>query len=243
MPGRGPRAAWLCALLIAGPAYAQNLLPPAIDVAVPNGGTLHIALPPTNCTYPPEVRARLAEFLAKGEPRLRLLGASGDCKDIERLMRDGTTIVSHSLQLAMLDSEADPAPRSTPAAYRRACFERFPKQNDEAGSPAFREAIKRAERDLSLGEERSIGLVAATRDAVFGGMVTELARASHQLLLLQVTACFAPRDVPVLWTFQAAVPRDAKGDEIVASFRGVLDLAQAQVKATMALNFAASGSP
>ena len=223
-------------LLGIGVARAQAKLPEVVDVAVPGGGTLHVTVPPGSCSYPKEVRDRLAQFLASREPPLQLLGAAGDCESMDRFLKDGISVIAHSLQVAMLESEANPTERSTPAAYRRSCFEHYPKKKTDNAADTLRQAVKDADRNLILGEEKSLGLVAATRDAVFGGTLTEVTRASRQLLMVQVTACFAPGDKPLLWMFQDVVDRSAGDDSIAETLRSVLALARSQVKTTIERN-------
>jgi hypothetical protein len=230
------KAAWMLTFLGVRMAGAQAELPPVLEVAVPGGGKVRVALPPRMCSFPKEVRDRLARFLGEGEDSLRLLGVAGDCEAIDSLTREGTAVVSPSLQLAMQDTEIDFAKRSTSAAYRRLCFERFPLLKDSVVKDALRQSLKEADNKVTLGETVSLGLLVATREAVFGGLLAELSRAPHRLIQVQVVACFAPGDVPLLWTFQEVVDRDVGLDKLGERIRSVLALAQSQVKATMDLN-------
>lgn len=236
-------AAWSMVMLAMGLAHAQAPLPVVSDVAVPGGGVVHIALPPASCGYPKEIRDRAEKFLSGGEHGLQLLRAAGDCASIERLSRGESGLILHSFQLEMLKDEIDPVKRSTAAAYRRECFEQYPKRKENTSSDALRLSLREADSQMNLGEAMSLGLLSATRDAVFGGTLTEAARTPRRLILVQVTACFAPGDVPLLWIFQDAVDRGANDGDFAQALRDLLALAQSQVKMTMELNRAATPHP
>ena len=232
------RAAWFLALPLAfGPTCvrADPGLPPVVDVAVPGGGgPIHLSIPEGYCGYPKEVRDRLENFLSDGG--IRLLGAAGGCADIERLMRDGRSVVGFSLQLAMLGGDVAPSARTKPMAYRRQCFEQYPARQADFITDEIRRAAHDTGGGLSVGESSSLGRLDATRDAVFGGALVELSRAPDKILQVQVVVCFSPAGVPVLWTFQATMDRDTNPDAVTARLRSVLALAEAQVARTIELN-------
>ena len=219
--------------LFAGPVHAASTMPPVVDVTVPGDTVVvHVAIPPDMCTYPAEVRERLARFL---EGDLHLLEVAGDCVGVDRLLREGRSVVSTSMQLAIFKSEVALTTRSKPVAYRRACFEQFPPKGN-AVPDAVRQALKDEDTALTLGQTASLGLLAATRDAVFGGNLAELSREPARVFQVQVIACFSPANVPLLWLFQATVDRDANLETITARLRTVLALAEGQVAQTIEIN-------
>lgn len=221
-------------VLSAGTACAAATLPPVVDVTVPGDGiVVHVAVPPGMCAYPAEVRERLAHFL---EDDLNLLGVAGDCAGVDQLLREGRAVVSPSMQLTILNSEVAPATRSKPVAYRRACFKQFPLKGSDAVPSTVRQALKDVDTALTLGQTASLGLLDATRDAVFGGNLVELSREPARVIQVQVIACFSPADVPLLWLFQATVDRDANLETITARLQTVLALAESQVVRMMEIN-------
>jgi hypothetical protein len=227
---------WLLVTLCLSASRAQaEPLPSAVEVSVPGNETVRIALPSDSCAYPKEVRDRLSQYLLAGEPKQLLLGAAGDCGGIDRLMREGTAVVSPSMQLTMLDSDSDPTKRSNSQVHRNRCFEQFPKKNEKLTKEEMIRAIHEVDHNLTLGAQTSLGLLTSTRDAVFGGMLSEISNASGPLRQIQVLACFTLRGAPLFWTFQESMGRDP--DEKIADLvQVVLARAEAEVKATLALN-------
>jgi hypothetical protein len=132
--------------------------------------------------------------------------------------------------------------RIKPQAFRRACFERFPARQTSVLSDELRKAVATTDKALVLGESSSLGLLDATRDAVFGGELIEIAREPQRILMIQVVACFSPAAAPLTWLFQATVRRDAAPEAILAQARSVLAIAEAQVAKTMELNRGSSPS-
>ena len=155
------RTVWLLVILGIGVTRAHAELPAVVEVAVPGGGKIRVALPPHICAYPKEVRDRLAQFLLGSEDGLHLLGAGGACADIDHLIREGTAVVSPSMQLAMQKNQIDPITRSTPASYRRLCFEQFPSKGEHGVADPLRRSLTEADQKLTLGETASLGLLAA----------------------------------------------------------------------------------
>jgi len=224
---------------------AEPPLPPIADVKVPGGDPIRVALPAGMCGYPKEVRDRLSRFLSNGGKAggaERLLGAAGDCASLAELARTGKSVVALSMQLSMSEAQAVSKVRIKPQAFRRACFERFPARQTSVLSDELRKAVATTDKALVLGESSSLGLLDATRDAVFGGELIEIAREPQRILMIQVVACFSPAAAPLTWLFQATVRRDAAPEAILAQARSVLAIAEAQVAKTMELNRASSPS-
>ena len=231
--------------LLMSPLHAEQPLSTVVDVKVPGGETIRVALPAGMCGYPKEVRNRLSRFLSDGGEAggaERLLGAAGDCTSLAELARTGKSVVALSMQLSMSEAQAVSNVRIKPQAFRRACFERFPARQTSVLTDELRKAVAAADKTLILGESSSLGLLDATRDAVFGGELVEIGREPQRILMVQVVACFSPAAAPLTWLFQATVRRDAAPDAIVAQARSVLDIAEGQVAKTIELNRGGSAS-
>lgn len=232
-PNAGWRSAPFLVALTVG-ASAQVPMPAVRTIDIPGGTTIQIASPPATCSYPSEVRDRLATFLSGGGHGLRLLDAAGDCGDMERLTRGSTGLIRHSFQIAMLKDEEDPQRRPSKAAHLRRCVAEYPKAG-ETGSDAIRHALKEVDGQLETSGERSLGLLASSRDAVFGGALIQASRAPRRVLLVQVTACLSLRDVPLVWMFQEAIEKAADEGEVARTLRDLSTLAQSQTKAAIEL--------
>jgi hypothetical protein len=219
------------------PGQAQPApLPAVVDVTIPDVGTLHVAVPPGYCGYPKAVRDRLSQFLAGGTPSFKLLGIAGNCTGIAGVMQGEARPVSPSLQLTMLASEVHRTARSKPTVYRRWCFEQYPEKGAGDANKDFQEALGELGKGSLTGEAVSLGLLASTRDAVFGGLVQDFSGAGQDFRQVQVVVCFSPADIPVLWTFQEIVGRNLGGEALYQRVRAVLAVAQTQAKITMDLN-------
>ena len=228
----------LVLLMINTSAWAQQApLPAVVDISLPDGGgTFHIALPPDHCAYPKVMRDRLSEFLAGGTPSFKLLGIAGNCANIAELLRGQDVIVSPSLQLTMFTSEIDPQNRSKPEAYRRKCFEEFPDKGNGSIAKDLQKSLGELSDKPLDANAASLGLLASTRDAVFGGMIQEVSDGNRRIRQIQIVACFAPGNVPVFWIFQKRADENWSAEEFTNQLRALLAITRTQVQLTADLN-------
>jgi len=217
-----------------GTSMAHAELPAKVDVATPSGEKFLVALPTGMCPYPKEIRQRLADFLANGQPALRLLGAAGDCRAIDRLTHGKSVIISPVIELAMLDSQVDRTKRLDAQTYRQWFLEKYPNKQTKLDTDAIRNALKTKDKKFAIGDERSLGILARLPDAIFGGTMISASNPPRQMIQLQVIACFSPNNVPILWTFGETV--EAKPEKMATRFKALLKLAQKQVQRTIELN-------
>lgn len=222
-------------LLAALPAKAE--LPTSVSVKIPSGEIVKFALPDEMCAYPGKVRKVLQRAFEAESPKLRLLGAAGDCYAIDR-WRHGfqSAPISPTIQLAMLDSQVDPGSRMSASRYRAYCNDRFPARSKSLLSDRIRRSLQQIDNGLTLADERSLGILARTRHAIFGGELIWTKKGQHAMVLVNVVACFAPHDVPVLWTFSGAMDRSLPPGEIEKRLNAALILAEDRVTATLLLN-------
>ncbi len=220
--------------LLAIPCLASaDPLPRVVEITVP-GAVVKLPLEADFCGYPPEARKRLADYLAGGGETL--LGAAGDCGDIDRLSRTGSAIVSRFTQIATPEDQMDPTKRLTKPAFLRACFEAFPVSAEDKNLRDALTALGKIEGGPTANETLALGRLRATRDAVFGGLVLDMTRGTDRIWVLQVIACFAPAGVPLSWTFGRSVTPGLGAEAFRGEVDALLSTALAAVASTVELN-------
>ncbi len=219
------------ACIAAPPRFAAAAPVGRVTIVVP-GAKADIVLPAGFCPYPETVLAQARGTMTG----MHVLGAAGDCTDIETLSsRQPAPSVRRSMVFAVLDRDFDAATRSTPTGFLRDCLDNFPRKGDAAVAAEIERAGK-TEGGPTLGGAQPLGLLRATRNAIFGGDLITATRPGVSVLQVQVTACFSPGGVPLLWLSQenvsSASSPAAISEALDATLRGLVE----QVAATMAAN-------
>jgi hypothetical protein len=185
------------------------------------------------CAFPAGIHKVLKTFLEAGEPKLHLLGAAGECRAIEQFMQGAKVTISPTIQISMLDTDISLAGRRSSTEYHEFCRTRYPHSGEELLSNSIRNMLSRLDTGVMVNRSVSLGALAETEDAVFGGQITATTGGVRNMILVQVNACFAPNNIPVLYTLTGAVDSALPPAQVETKLKAALALAETMVDATL----------
>lgn len=217
------RSAWLVSILVALTGFRTLAADPLPEIVTIEEESVRarFAMPSGYCLHADSLVAEVQREM----PESVVILAAGTCANFKR-----------SILIAMLREHATPAGRPTKAAYLRDCFKQFPDKKDQAALDQLLESFNENGHALLGDAVKPLGLLRATREAVFGGKLFGLSYGSVKALQIQVTACTAPAGLPVQWQFSEVVPLPLGADEYNGILRSLLDIAVRQVDATAKMN-------